>query len=105
MKHVRADRLFDALVEQAHDSGEPGILFRDRIERDNPTPGLGAIEAINHYAVFLRTFLHGGGIWLFRGVMLAAVALTTYGMPLVVELGIFFDVMVAVMVVVSAVPL
>ncbi len=33
-----------------------------------------------------------------NGVMLAAVALTSYGMPLVVELGIFFDVMVAVMV-------
>jgi hydrogenase-4 component E len=33
-----------------------------------------------------------------NGVMLAAVALTTYGMPLVVELAIFFDVMVAVMV-------
>ena len=33
-----------------------------------------------------------------NGVMLAAVALTTYGMPLVVEFGIFFDVMVAVMV-------
>jgi hydrogenase-4 component E len=33
-----------------------------------------------------------------NGIMLAAVALTTYGMPLVVELGIFFDLMVAVMV-------
>lgn len=33
-----------------------------------------------------------------NGVMLAAVALTTYGMPLIVELGIFFDVIVAVMV-------
>jgi hydrogenase-4 component E len=33
-----------------------------------------------------------------NGVMLAAVALTTYGMPLVVELGIFFDVLVAVMI-------
>ncbi|HWH70984.1 MAG TPA: hypothetical protein VNT26_16465, partial [Candidatus Sulfotelmatobacter sp.] len=33
-----------------------------------------------------------------NGVMLAAVALTSYGMPLVVELGIFFDVMVAVMI-------
>ena len=29
---------------------------------------------------------------------LAAIALTTYGMPLVVEIGIFFDVVVAVMV-------
>jgi hydrogenase-4 component E len=33
-----------------------------------------------------------------NGVMLGAVALTTYGMPLVVELGIFFDVLIAVMV-------
>ncbi len=33
-----------------------------------------------------------------NGVMLAAVALTTYGMPLVVELGVFFDVLVAVMI-------
>lgn len=33
-----------------------------------------------------------------NGVMLAAVALTTYGMPLVVEVGIFFNLMVAVMV-------
>jgi hydrogenase-4 component E len=33
-----------------------------------------------------------------NGVMLAAVALTTYGMPLVVEFGIFFDVLVAVMI-------
>src|SRR5437899_587449 len=33
-----------------------------------------------------------------NGVMLAAVALTSYGMPLVVELVIFFDLMVAVMV-------
>ncbi|MFA5264309.1 MAG: hypothetical protein WC378_10815 [Opitutaceae bacterium] len=33
-----------------------------------------------------------------NGIMLAAIALTTYGMPLVVEIGIFFDVMVAVMI-------
>ena len=33
-----------------------------------------------------------------NGVMLAAIALTTYGMPLVVEIGIFFDVVLAVMV-------
>jgi hydrogenase-4 component E len=33
-----------------------------------------------------------------NGVMLAAVALTTYGMPLVVEVGVFFDLLVAVMV-------
>lgn len=33
-----------------------------------------------------------------NGVMLAAIALSTYGMPLVVEMAIFFDVVVAVMV-------
>jgi len=33
-----------------------------------------------------------------NGVMLAAIALTTYGMPLVVEMAIFFDVIVGVMV-------
>jgi len=32
-------------------------------------------EAINHYAVFLHTFLHGGGIWVFRAVMVTAVGL------------------------------
>jgi succinate dehydrogenase / fumarate reductase cytochrome b subunit len=32
-------------------------------------------EALNHYAVFLRQFLHGAGIWVVRAVMLAAVSL------------------------------
>jgi hydrogenase-4 component E len=33
-----------------------------------------------------------------NGAMLAAVALTTYGMPLIVEVSMFFDILVAVMV-------
>ncbi len=33
-----------------------------------------------------------------NGLFLAAISLTTYGMPLVVELGIFFDLFIAVMV-------
>lgn len=32
-------------------------------------------EAINRYGVFLRQFLHGGGIWAARAALLAAVAL------------------------------
>ena len=32
-------------------------------------------EALNHYAVFLREFLHGGGIWVVRAVLLLATAL------------------------------
>jgi hydrogenase-4 component E len=33
-----------------------------------------------------------------NGIFLAAISLTTYGMPLVVELGVFFDLFIAVMV-------
>jgi succinate dehydrogenase / fumarate reductase, cytochrome b subunit len=32
-------------------------------------------EPMNHYAEFLHTMLHGGGIWVFRGVLLASVIL------------------------------
>lgn len=32
-------------------------------------------EAINHYGRFLREMLHGGGIWVARGVLLVAVGL------------------------------
>ncbi len=32
-------------------------------------------EAINHYGVFLREFLHGMGIWIARGTLLVAVTL------------------------------
>jgi hypothetical protein len=30
-------------------------------------------EPLDHYAVFLRTMLHGAGIWLFRATMIATV--------------------------------
>lgn len=32
-------------------------------------------EAMNHYAVFLRTFLHGWGIWIARSVLIVSVVL------------------------------
>jgi ribonucleoside-diphosphate reductase alpha chain len=47
VKHVPAGLVFDRLVEAAWQSGEPGILFLDTINRANPTPQLGAIEATN----------------------------------------------------------
>jgi succinate dehydrogenase / fumarate reductase, cytochrome b subunit len=37
-------------------------------------------EAINAYGAFLHTFLHGGGIWLFRAVLLTAVLLHIWAM-------------------------
>jgi len=44
---VRADRLFDAIISQAWRTGDPGMLFLDRISRDNPTSQLGSMEATN----------------------------------------------------------
>jgi ribonucleoside-diphosphate reductase alpha chain len=44
---VDARHLFDAMVRAAHASGDPGLLFLDEINRHNPTPALGAIEATN----------------------------------------------------------
>jgi succinate dehydrogenase / fumarate reductase cytochrome b subunit len=37
-------------------------------------------ESINSYGLFLHTFLHGGGIWLFRAVLLASVVLHIWAM-------------------------
>jgi ribonucleoside-diphosphate reductase alpha chain len=42
-----ARELFDLIAECAWESGEPGLLFLDRINRDNPTPHLGTIESTN----------------------------------------------------------
>ncbi|MFO8100966.1 MAG: adenosylcobalamin-dependent ribonucleoside-diphosphate reductase [Dehalococcoidia bacterium] len=39
--------LFDSIVSNAWSTGDPGMLFLDRINRDNPTPALGPLEATN----------------------------------------------------------
>jgi ribonucleoside-diphosphate reductase alpha chain len=43
----RARHIFDLLVANAWRNGDPGIVFIDRINGDNPTPNLGDIEATN----------------------------------------------------------
>jgi len=47
IKSVRAKVLFDKIVDAAWATGDPGMIFLDRINRDNPTPHLGAIEGTN----------------------------------------------------------
>ncbi|NVM57666.1 MAG: vitamin B12-dependent ribonucleotide reductase [Desulfobacterales bacterium] len=44
---VSARAIFDQIVQAAWGSGEPGIIFLDNINRANPTPQLGEIEATN----------------------------------------------------------
>ncbi|MFW6011064.1 MAG: adenosylcobalamin-dependent ribonucleoside-diphosphate reductase [Desulfosalsimonas sp.] len=42
-----AGKIMDMIAENAWKCGDPGILFIDRINHANPTPGLGRIEATN----------------------------------------------------------
>ena len=44
---VKARDLFDKIVKQAHHNGEPGILFIDTANKDNPVPHLYSLEATN----------------------------------------------------------
>ncbi len=44
---LKARKVFDLIVERAWQYGDPGIIFIDEINRYNPTPALGEIEATN----------------------------------------------------------
>ncbi len=46
-RRLRAREVFDRIVDMAWKTGDPGIIFIDRINRDNPTPHVGTIESTN----------------------------------------------------------
>lgn len=44
---IKAREVFNAIVKAAWQTGDPGLLFLDRINRCNPVPFLGKLEATN----------------------------------------------------------
>jgi ribonucleoside-diphosphate reductase alpha chain len=44
---LNAREVFEKMVDMAWRNGDPGLIFMDRINRDNPTPHLGSIESTN----------------------------------------------------------
>lgn len=46
-KKVKAKEIFEKIVNNAWVNGDPGIIFLDRLERDNPTPHIGKIDGTN----------------------------------------------------------
>lgn len=47
VEELNAKEVYNALVHQAWENGDPGIVFLDRVNQYNPTPELGAIESTN----------------------------------------------------------
>jgi ribonucleoside-diphosphate reductase alpha chain len=46
-RSVLAQELFDRLAQAAWETGDPGVVFLDRMNRFNPTPRAGAFESTN----------------------------------------------------------
>ena len=47
VKRLQAREVFDLICEMALTTGDPGLVFADAMERANPTPEVGQLEATN----------------------------------------------------------
>ena len=46
-QQISARTVWDHIIQSAHLTGDPGLIFLDTINADNPNPHLGPIEAVN----------------------------------------------------------
>jgi len=60
---VKARELFQKIVEQAHHNGEPGVLFLDAANRENPVPHLYPLEATNPCVTGETLIYTGNGLY------------------------------------------
>ncbi|PMP68667.1 MAG: ribonucleoside-diphosphate reductase, adenosylcobalamin-dependent [Thermodesulfobacterium geofontis] len=47
VKYIAPEEIFSLIAESAWETGDPGVIFIDTINKYNPTPHLGEIEATN----------------------------------------------------------
>ncbi|HEX9020049.1 MAG TPA: vitamin B12-dependent ribonucleotide reductase [Nitrospirota bacterium] len=47
VKPLNARKVFDTIVNMAWKNGDPGIIYLDRINQENPTPHVGRVESTN----------------------------------------------------------
>lgn len=47
VRTINTAEVYNHLIKQAWENGDPGILFLDRVNEGNPTPALGEIESTN----------------------------------------------------------
>ncbi|NHI91965.1 MAG: adenosylcobalamin-dependent ribonucleoside-diphosphate reductase [Candidatus Lokiarchaeota archaeon] len=47
VKQLNAKNIFDLIIQNAWNTGDPGIVFLDTMNKFNPTPDLGKIESTN----------------------------------------------------------
>jgi len=45
VREESAEKIFDLICETVHKTGDPGLIFLDKINKDNPTPKLGPLES------------------------------------------------------------
>ena len=71
---LRAREVFNLILQMAWKNGEPGIVFLDRLDAENPTPKLGIIESTNPCVAGDTLVYTGSGLASAEGLCASACA-------------------------------